>query len=277
MDDGRAKNTSGDTGAPGDLLGALLSDGQLLERVSQIVAKTRAAESSAADNNTATHGSSPSNTPPPAVPDLSLLAALLGGVPASPPQDADDSPTVQAGSDAAGDSGINASAAGASGTPVTSGTSGAPGTPDASATPGASEANEVIEANEATAASAAPSNAPPDRLAGLTSLLTDSDFMAKLPGVLSMLSSGGGGSAGSGGKDGGNGSADGKDGNKDGKSVQSSARGGPGGGHGGGRGGGDRCIALLSALKPYMSPRRCEAIDYLIRMNRMGDIIRRIR
>lgn len=268
MDDGRAKNVPGDTGAPGDLLGALLSDGQLLERVSQIVAKTRAAESSAADNNTAPPDSSPANTPPPAMPDLSLLAALLGGVPASPTQDADDSPAVQAGSDAAGESGINAPVADTSGTPVTSGTSGASGTPDASATPGASES---IEANEATAASAAPSNAPPDRLAGLTSLLTDSDFMAKLPGVLSMLSSGGGGSAGSGGKDGG------KGGNNDGKSVQSSARGGPGGGHGGGRGGGDRCIALLSALKPYMSPRRCEAIDYLIRMNRMGDIIRRIR
>ena len=270
MDDGRAKNTSGDTGAPGDLLGALLSDGQLLERVSQIVAKTRAVESSATDNDTATHDSSPSNTPPSAVPDLSLLTALLGGMPASPTQDADDNPAVQDGSDAAGKSGINASAAGASGTSGTSGTSGASGAPDTSATPGASEANE------ATAASAAPSSAPPDRLAGLTSLLTDSDFMAKLPGVLSMLSSGGGGSAGSGGKDGSNGSSDGRDGGKsgnDGKSVPVGAR----GGHGGGRGGGDRCIALLSALKPYMSPRRCEAIDYLIRMNRMGDIIRRIR
>ncbi len=264
MDDGRAKNTSGDTGAPGDLLGALLSDGQLLERVSQIVAKTRAAESSAADNDTAPHDSSPSNTPPPAMPDLGLLAALLGGMPASPTQDADDSPAVQAGSDAASESGINASAAGASGTPVTSGTSGASGTPDASATPGASVTNEANDINKATAASAAPSGTPPDRLAGLTSLLTDSDFMAKLPGVLSMLVGGGGG-----GKDGGNGGSDGKDG----KNVPSGAR----GGHGGGRGGGDRCIALLSALRPYMSPRRCEAIDYLIRMNRMGDIIRRIR
>lgn len=276
MDDGRAKNTSGDTGAPGDLLGALLSDGQLLERVSQIVAKTRAVESSAAGNDTAPPDSSHSNAPPPPVPDLNLLTALFGGMPASPTQDADDNPAVQDGSDAAGKSGINASAAGASGTSGTSGTSGASGAPDTSATPRAAEANDVNKANEATAASAASSSAPPDRLAGLTSLLTDSDFMAKLPGVLSMLSSGGGGSAGSGGKDGSNGGSDGRDGGKsgkDGKSVPVGAR----GGHGGGRGDGDRCIALLSALKPYMSPRRCEAIDYLIRMNRMGDIIRRIR
>lgn len=264
MDDGRAKNTSGDTGAPGDLLGALLSDGQLLERVSQIVAKTRAAESSAAGDDTAPPDSSHSNAPPTPVPDLNLLTALFGGMPASPPQNADDSPAVQADSVVAGESGINASAAGAPDASDASGISGAPGTSGASAVPDATEATA-----SSVAPSAAPSNAPPDRLAGLTSLLTDSDFMAKLPGVLSMLSSGGGGSAGSGGKDGGNGSSDGKDG----KSVPVGAR----GGHGGGRGGGDRCIALLSALKPYMSPRRCEAIDYLIRMNRMGDIIRRIR
>lgn len=267
MDDGRARDVSGDTGAPGDLLGALLSDGQLLERVSQIVAKTRAVESSAAGNDTATHDSSPSNTPPSAVPDLSLLTALFGGMPASPPQGTDNSPAVQADSVVAGESGVNASAAGAPDASDASGISGAPGTSGASAVP---------DATEATAASAASSSAPPDRLAGLTSLLTDSDFMAKLPGVLSMLSSGGGGSAGSGGKDGSNGGSDGRDGGKsgkDGKSVPVGAR----GGHGGGRGDGDRCIALLSALKPYMSPRRCEAIDYLIRMNRMGDIIRRIR
>ena len=267
MDDGRAKNTSGDTGAPGDLLGALLSDGQLLERVSQIVTKTRAAESSAAGNDTAPPDSSHSNTPPPALPDLNLLTALFGGMPASPPQNADDSPAVPADSVVAGESGINASAAGAPDASDASGISGAPGTSGASAVPDATEATA-----SSAAPSAAPSNAPPDRLAGLTSLLTDSDFMAKLPGVLSMLSSG---ISGSGGKDGGNGGNGGSDG-KDGKSVKSSTRGGSGEGRGGGRDG-DRCIALLSALKPYMSPRRCEAIDYLIRMNRMGDIIRRIR
>lgn len=81
-----------------------------------------------------------------------------------------------------------------------------------------------------------------DRLSGLTSLLSDSDFMAKLPGVLSMLAP-----------------AKGTDTPK--KSHVDC----------------DRRIALLSALKPYMSPRRCEAIDYLIRINRMGDLIRRVR
>ncbi len=34
---------------------------------------------------------------------------------------------------------------------------------------------------------------------------------------------------------------------------------------------------LLLALKPYLSEGRCEAIDYLIRIGRIGDAIRTIR
>ncbi len=35
-----------------------------------------------------------------------------------------------------------------------------------------------------------------------------------------------------------------------------------------------RRMALLYALKPYLSPRRCEAIDYFARMSRMGDLVK---
>ena len=31
---------------------------------------------------------------------------------------------------------------------------------------------------------------------------------------------------------------------------------------------------LLLSLKPYLSPARCEAVDYLVRVARLGDIIR---
>ncbi|MBQ8357949.1 MAG: hypothetical protein IJX39_09115 [Clostridia bacterium] len=36
----------------------------------------------------------------------------------------------------------------------------------------------------------------------------------------------------------------------------------------------DRREALLLALKPYLSPSRCAAVDYLIRLARVGDAIR---
>ena len=32
--------------------------------------------------------------------------------------------------------------------------------------------------------------------------------------------------------------------------------------------------ALLLSLKPYLSPERCEAVDYLVRLARVGDAIR---
>lgn len=34
--------------------------------------------------------------------------------------------------------------------------------------------------------------------------------------------------------------------------------------------------ALLIALKPYLSPARCQAVDYLIRLSRVGDAIRNL-
>jgi hypothetical protein len=36
----------------------------------------------------------------------------------------------------------------------------------------------------------------------------------------------------------------------------------------------DEKTALLLALKPYLSPERCAAVDYLIRLSRVGDAIR---
>lgn len=44
--------------------------------------------------------------------------------------------------------------------------------------------------------------------------------------------------------------------------------------HGGHRSGCVRREALLLALKPYLSPARCEAVDYFIRLARVGDAIR---
>lgn len=36
----------------------------------------------------------------------------------------------------------------------------------------------------------------------------------------------------------------------------------------------ERRIALLCALRPYLNPRRQEAIDYILRMDRMGKLFR---
>lgn len=49
---------------------------------------------------------------------------------------------------------------------------------------------------------------------------------------------------------------------------------GEGKAEGDGRGAARR--ALLCALKPYLSPARCEAVDYLLRLWQVGDVIRRL-
>jgi len=41
--------------------------------------------------------------------------------------------------------------------------------------------------------------------------------------------------------------------------------------------GGGKCSrreALLLALKPYLSPERCDMVEYLIRMSRISDLLR---
>lgn len=43
---------------------------------------------------------------------------------------------------------------------------------------------------------------------------------------------------------------------------------------------GEACVkreALLLALKPYLSKTRCEAVDYLVRIGRIGDVLRAMR
>lgn len=44
--------------------------------------------------------------------------------------------------------------------------------------------------------------------------------------------------------------------------------------HSGGSGCRERRVALLCALRPYLSPRRQEAIDYILRMDKMGKLFR---
>ena len=60
-----------------------------------------------------------------------------------------------------------------------------------------------------------------------------------------------------------------------------SAFGGMGGGGRSGATGGekkdqDRRTALLLALRPYLSPRRREIVDYLIKMNKLGDVFKNL-
>lgn len=223
--------------ASSELLSSLLGDQQLMERVSQLVAQSRGGASDVPSDGAAVHDSAEvaeergaddgAGDRPAAAPiGLELLSSLLGGISAAPAAGATD-PELATSAGSAPDPGTASDPPGShNGTQAAA----APGTDSTSA---------------ADATSAASGGA--DRLAGLTSLLNDNDFMSKLPGVLSML-----------------------------KPERSVAAGAPGPGkppHPGC----DRRVALLSALKPYMSPKRCEAIDYLIRINRMGDILRRVR
>lgn len=39
----------------------------------------------------------------------------------------------------------------------------------------------------------------------------------------------------------------------------------------------DKKLALLCALKPYLSPKRCETIDYITKVSRLGDTLKHIK
>ncbi len=39
----------------------------------------------------------------------------------------------------------------------------------------------------------------------------------------------------------------------------------------------DKRTALLLALRPYLSPGRCEAIDYITRIGKLGDVIKNLK
>jgi hypothetical protein len=96
---------------------------------------------------------------------------------------------------------------------------------------------------------------------GIGAVLSDPQMMATLPGMMEMLRPLMGGGAG------GDTTSE-----KTEKTAQeavtlSVAGKGQGGCH-------DRRVALLRALRPYMSDRRREAIDYILRMDQMGKMFR---
>lgn len=75
---------------------------------------------------------------------------------------------------------------------------------------------------------------------GIDSLLSNPDIMSKLPEVISVI-----------------------------KPMLSSAPQGEGksASH-------DRRMGLLIAMKPYLSPKRCEAIDYIARMSKLSETLK---
>ena len=82
--------------------------------------------------------------------------------------------------------------------------------------------------------------ATPTTSAGIDSLLSNPDIMAKLPEVINaikpLMSSG---------------------------KVEVSKSGGF-----------DKRMGLLMAMKPYLSPKRCEAIDYIARMSKLSETVK---
>ena len=102
------------------------------------------------------------------------------------------------------------------------------------------ELMDKISAIVGTPVADANNNAP----SSPASILSDPDVMAKLPEVISVLRP----------------MMDGKHGEE--KKEHARAN--------------DRRTALLCALKPYLSPKRCEAIDYITRLEKLGDVIKNI-
>ena len=107
---------------------------------------------------------------------------------------------------------------------------------------------------------------------GIGKVLSDPQMMARLPEVIEMLRPMMGGLP-AGGGDGEKGDADTGQSGSDapGTAVPASVSHKDGRG---GRGAHERRIALLCALRPYLSPRRQEAVDYILRMDKMGKLFR---
>ena len=103
---------------------------------------------------------------------------------------------------------------------------------------------------------------PPDAMRdGIGAVLRDPQMMARLPDMIEMLRPLMGGRAG-------NHDAPEKAEKPAQEAVTAAVAGkGQGGCH-------DRRVALLRALRPYMSDRRREAIDYILRMDQMGKMFR---
>jgi hypothetical protein len=108
---------------------------------------------------------------------------------------------------------------------------------------------------------------------GLNAVLRDPEAMAKLPAMIEMLRpmmSGGGGApseAGEGGESAPVSLSPRVDAPPRKEAPPPKAGEKRGGCH-------ERRIALLCALRPYLNPRRQEAIDYILRMDRMGKLFR---
>jgi hypothetical protein len=96
---------------------------------------------------------------------------------------------------------------------------------------------------------------------GIGTVLNDPQMMAKLPGMIEMLRPLMGGGAG--------GDVTPEKAEKTAQTAVAPSVGAKGQGacH-------DRRVALLRALRPYMSDRRKEAIDYILRMDQMGKMFR---
>ena len=106
-----------------------------------------------------------------------------------------------------------------------------------------------------------------DPLAGIGAVLQDPQMMAKLPEVMAMLRPMMGQLTGGASPDHAATAVDVPAVTKPAEEKSVSH-------HGGGSGCRERRIALLCALRPYLSPRRREAIDYILRMDKMGKLFR---
>lgn len=111
---------------------------------------------------------------------------------------------------------------------------------------------------------------------GIGAVLSDPQMMAKLPDMIEMLRPLMGGGAGGGNPLGEVLSAVAKPQEKEREGEPHGAAASPVSVQHGDRKKGchDRRIALLCALRPYLSPRRQEAIDYILRMDKMGKLFR---
>lgn len=123
---------------------------------------------------------------------------------------------------------------------IVNGTS-APPTENDTAPP---EADNTVSVAAAASAVPPPGNTAPGGLGGL---LSNPDVMAKLPQVMATIAPMLGGEG------------------KGELKTHSSPR------HE------DKRTALLCALKPYLSPRRCQAIDYIIKLEKIGSLLHTIK
>lgn len=101
-----------------------------------------------------------------------------------------------------------------------------------------------------TAGSATPAAAPPIPSDGLATVLSNPELLAKLPDVMAMLKP----------MQDANGSLSAPPSEKAGRRSREDCR-----------------NDLLLALKPFLSPERCQAVDAMLRISKLGTVISRIK